>query len=225
MQKTSIEKRIAGEPARSGFTLIELLVVIAIIGILAAILFPVFARARENARRASCQSNLKQICLGVFQYTQDYDERFPQNGGPAPCTTYSGGFPQSWATTLQPYMKSTQVFVCPSDARNGTTASYGDNMLIGGYGNSGSTIQVFAINQSQLQAPAITILLFESSAAGYNTIACHDFTNGFYNDVEYARHLEGSNWAFADGHVKWLKLSQTNSAALQKGVSWNLDGS
>jgi prepilin-type N-terminal cleavage/methylation domain-containing protein len=66
-------KRSAG----SGFTLIELLVVIAIIAILAAILFPVFARARENARRASCASNLKQISLGLMQYSQDYDERFP----------------------------------------------------------------------------------------------------------------------------------------------------
>src|SRR5690606_6779733 len=63
--------------AKRGFTLIELLVVIAIIAILAAILFPVFARARENARRASCQSNLKQIGLGLMQYTQDYDERLP----------------------------------------------------------------------------------------------------------------------------------------------------
>src|SRR5687767_6194063 len=62
---------------KSGFTLIELLVVIAIIAILAAILFPVFARARENARRASCQSNLKQVGLGFVQYTQDYDERYP----------------------------------------------------------------------------------------------------------------------------------------------------
>src|SRR4028118_1774787 len=63
--------------SRSGFTLIELLVVIAIIGILASILFPVFARARENARRSSCQSNLKQIGLGILQYTQDYDEKLP----------------------------------------------------------------------------------------------------------------------------------------------------
>src|SRR5688572_8152662 len=87
---------------RSGFTLIELLVVIAIIAILAAILFPVFARARENARRASCQSNLKQIALGVKQYTQDYDEKFPARYtdfaqvGP---TDQTGG----WAILIQPY--------------------------------------------------------------------------------------------------------------------------
>src|SRR5690349_15983360 len=93
-----------------GFTLIELLVVIAIIAILAAILFPVFARARENARRTSCQSNLKQIALGIFQYTQDYDERYPSrfygNG-----VNYGG----AWAAVVQPYVKSEQLFQCPSE--------------------------------------------------------------------------------------------------------------
>src|SRR5437763_14432141 len=80
----------------SGFTLIELLVVIAIIAILAAILFPVFARARENARRASCQSNQKQLGLGFLQYAQDYDERLP--------------FHQNWAPQIYPYVKSTQIY-------------------------------------------------------------------------------------------------------------------
>ncbi len=93
---------------RSAFTLIELLVVIAIIAILAAILFPVFARARENARRASCQSNLKQIGLGVMQYQQDFDGFYPQaqSSQTAPIT--------SWPTRMQPYIKSEQIFVCPS---------------------------------------------------------------------------------------------------------------
>ena len=89
------------------FTLIELLVVIAIIALLAAILFPVFARARENARRASCQSNLKQIALGIKQYTQDYDERFP----PA---IVSDGTTIGCAGAIQPYVKSEQIFQCPS---------------------------------------------------------------------------------------------------------------
>ena len=99
MQHTSASKR-------SAFTLIELLVVIAIIAILAAILFPVFARARENARRASCTSNLKQIGLGVIQYQQDYDETMPR-------IDYGEG--TKWMDITQPYLKSAQVFSCPSE--------------------------------------------------------------------------------------------------------------
>ncbi|MCD6351836.1 MAG: DUF1559 domain-containing protein [Armatimonadetes bacterium] len=103
-----------------GFTLIELLVVIAIIAILAAILFPVFARAREKARQASCQSNLKQVALAFLMYVQDYDEKFPfwrwdSHGG--------GGTPDpsapQWYVRLYPYVKNTQLFVCPSRSDNG----------------------------------------------------------------------------------------------------------
>jgi prepilin-type N-terminal cleavage/methylation domain-containing protein/prepilin-type processing-associated H-X9-DG protein len=100
---------------KSAFTLIELLVVIAIIAILAAILFPVFGRARENARRSSCQSNLKQIGLGLLQYTQDYDETLPYshfgaNGNSNTTNNYK------WMDAIYPYVKSTQVFNCPSDS-------------------------------------------------------------------------------------------------------------
>ena len=94
----------------SAFTLIELLVVIAIIAILAAILFPVFARARENARRSSCQSNLKQIGLGFEQYKNDYDQYFPGS------QVTVGGVGISWSTLIDPYIKSSQVFVCPSSS-------------------------------------------------------------------------------------------------------------
>jgi prepilin-type N-terminal cleavage/methylation domain-containing protein len=89
---------------RKGFTLIELLVVIAIIAILAAILFPVFAKAREKARQASCASNLKQIALAILWYAQDYDER---------TQGYQGGV-GSWHLLIEPYVKNTQVFACPS---------------------------------------------------------------------------------------------------------------
>ena len=105
---------------RSAFTLIELLVVIAIIAILAAILFPVFARARENARRSSCTSNLKQIGLGLLQYSQDYDEKlvrawYGDNGfGNSDPTANGGNGQYKWMDAIQPYVKSTQVYTCPS---------------------------------------------------------------------------------------------------------------
>src|SRR5690349_7542861 len=103
--------RMSRERRKTGFTLIELLVVIAIIAILAAILFPVFARARENARRASCQSNLKQISLGIKQYLQDYDEKFPLVAWNLSAVPYGG-----WAYIIQPYVKSDQIYQCPSQA-------------------------------------------------------------------------------------------------------------
>src|SRR5690606_30190470 len=107
---------------RRGFTLIELLVVIAIISILSAILFPVFARARENARRASCISNMKQIGLGWNMYIQDYDENMVTYAYPS----FPGGthvWQYGWQAALFPYIKSAQVFICPSASKISTSVS------------------------------------------------------------------------------------------------------
>lgn len=103
---------------RRAFTLIELLVVIAIIAILASILFPVFGRARENARRSSCQSNLKQIGLGFMQYEQDFDDWMP--GSATSMTSSTIGPFKSWPSVIFPYVKSAQIFVCPSTTAGGT---------------------------------------------------------------------------------------------------------
>ncbi len=111
-------RKPAPDGAKRGFTLIELLVVIAIIAILAAILFPVFAKARENARRISCISNLKQIGLGLMQYTQDYDEVLVANwGGPDGWQASSPSLNRyKWMDSIHPYVKSEQIYNCPSHA-------------------------------------------------------------------------------------------------------------
>jgi prepilin-type N-terminal cleavage/methylation domain-containing protein/prepilin-type processing-associated H-X9-DG protein len=103
---------------RRGFTLIELLVVIAIIAILAAILFPVFAQARDKARAASCLSNTKQMGLGITMYAQDYDETYPQAYWYANDFNGADGYNQ-WSGMIQPYVKNVGVFVCPSDPNKG----------------------------------------------------------------------------------------------------------
>ena len=203
---------------KKGFTLIELLVVIAIIAILAAILFPVFARARENARRSSCSSNLKQIALGFKQYTQDYDEKYPQvQAG----TTTAGG----WAIALQPYLKSSQIFQCPSETAAPNNIATGGT----GYSDYWYNYNLGGINEAKLDVISSTILNGDGSSntasyafagGGTTTGDGTDPTSGTAaTSTTYAttkattsttdnfgeRHLDGVNYAFADGHVKWLK--------------------
>jgi len=223
---TQIKTRNA--PSRTGFTLIELLVVIAIIAILASILFPVFARARENARRASCQSNLKQIALGVSMYKEDYDSKLPRNRFSA--TLVSPSMPYGWADMLQPYLKSTQIFQCPSEANSANTSvgatGSAPNVKIAGYTDYYMNNAVRNISDAAFTAPSQTVLLGDGDSGnsdnkydgcynsyadqtpgGYSGAACSG-AEAFITDLTAAgRHLDGANYAFADGHVKWLKGS------------------
>jgi len=145
---------------RDGFTLIELLVVIAIIAILAAMLFPVFGRAREKARTASCQSNEKQISLGIMMYAQDYDE--------TPCPSRSNQ-DVVWTALVKPYVKNDQVFVCPSaiDSRYGEVWSDRGWLSIGLNRNLEDLNTAVARPLADYAQPAQTLMLIDSTGGGY----------------------------------------------------------
>jgi prepilin-type N-terminal cleavage/methylation domain-containing protein/prepilin-type processing-associated H-X9-DG protein len=196
---------------KQGFTLIELLVVIAIIAILAAILFPVFARARENARRSSCQSNLKQIGLGLLQYSQDYDEKLVR------CsygTSNGDGASQSdkwkWMDSVNPYVKSTQVYNCPSDALN---AKYvynapgvgGGNMAFGSY-TINSALGVGGTPPSSNSSETTLSQLGESATTLWVADASNTATDYVYRYIPVAKSggdgvsISGSNPRVLNGH-------------------------
>jgi prepilin-type N-terminal cleavage/methylation domain-containing protein/prepilin-type processing-associated H-X9-DG protein len=181
----------------AAFTLIELLVVIAIIAILAAILFPVFAQARERARAATCISNLKQLNLGVMMYSQDYDETFPPSwsnmqGEPAGgCwlgMNGDGTCDWFWSQIVYPYHKSYQIYDCPSSP--GPAAEwFTKNMKIAGnYGANGFVIKYdwagdgsgTSIPQAALSAPADTVLTIESGAYTITSDAIYQPCGGFW---------------------------------------------
>ena len=155
------------ESRSNAFTLIELLVVIAIIAILAAILFPVFATAREKARGTACTNNLKQLGIGLMQYVQDYDEMYPCGKFQAAGAGSNAGC--GWAGQLLPYVKSTGVFTCPDDTKVPpqnyvTVVSYCYNQLLDStYGNNPGTVSM-----ANLNAPANTVCLFEISGGQIN---------------------------------------------------------
>ena len=219
--------RTSGQRRFSAFTLIELLVVIAIIAILAAILFPVFARARENARRASCQSNLKQLGLSFIQYTQDYDEKFPllrNNAGAVGGT--GNGFGGEWVA-LQPYLKSVQILQCPSESTppqdcstsyTSGCADYSYNLTLGWDNGNNRGLAIAALTQTSLTVMAIDNEVGYgdgwSSACNPGTVTCAAAL-GIFGGKAAQRHLETQNALFCDGHVKAYKgQSPTTSAVI-----------
>ncbi len=201
---------------KRAFTLIELLVVIAIIAILAAILFPVFAKAREKARQASCNSNLKQLALAALQYHQDYDEMTASySSHPGAAASYSH------REMLYPYLKNTQMTHCPSDSAAATNWSYGPNITgVVANGTTGHSYLYAYRFSGSIVYPAECGFYMDGSASywRYNSSA----TNRF--DGVVARHNDGMNVNFFDGHAKWLSLTYVYGQADVASTSTFLRG-
>ena len=219
---------------RAGFTLIELLVVIAIIAILAAILFPVFQKVRENARKAMCSSNLRQIGLASLQYEQDYDEKlfpwfgsfdastitFPQWDGAIDFGTNPVSFLPNQGF-LQPYMKNTQIEDCPTasgtlpfkiDLSSGLPvwAAYATNMLMMPYDSNGNYT---GLAISQLDAPSDTVFMADAAAFKYDGTLIRTKTLAPPSDSEgtlHGLHNGFANVLWADGHVKSARPTITS---------------
>ena len=194
MKMESVERKFL----RFGFTLIELLVVIAIIALLAAILFPVFARARENARKTSCQNNLKQIGLGFAQYSQDFDETLPCG--------YSAGPPaRDWANDVAPYLKSTQLQQCPSTRRAGRHYGYGWYLA----STPGRALADITYVSRTCLLNEIIDSVDRSAPWNYGT--------DLRFEPDPTRHMDGMNMAFVDGHVKWMSRTHPGLRATTSG--------
>jgi prepilin-type N-terminal cleavage/methylation domain-containing protein/prepilin-type processing-associated H-X9-DG protein len=206
---------------RRGFTLIELLVVIAIIAILAAILFPVFAKAREKARQTSCLSNIKQIMLGIKMYVQDYDERNPYtrlriSPDPATPTTGMGQITNSacggpyyfvpYYSAIMPYIKNNQLFECPSDAGgcNRGAGAWVAGTVVTSYGYN---YAFDGVKDSAVHRPSEMVQIGDVMR---NMGIWHDDPGSY---VDGNRHNDGWNLGFADGHAKWAHGSE--------GITWN----
>ncbi len=215
---------------RHGYTLIELLVVIAIIAILAAILFPVYSQAREQARAVSCLSNSRQLGLAVTMYADDHDEAYPCSCMIGDMMGAGSANMQSWLDTVQPYVRNRAIFRCPDDSSPLWSAMNVPRRS--SYGFNGYFIPVeppyFGIQMAEVANPASCVLIAEL-ADSWN----QDFFQPMYwgdppkltdsmqqmNEwdmmagepltVAIRRHHEGANYVFAEGHAKWLRFAQT----------------
>lgn len=234
-----------GTEVSQGFTLVELLVVIAVIAILAAILFPVFSRARAKARQASCESNMHELGVAILMYAQDHGDVLPawcfgalsgNDNGPA-----QGAY--TWDTVIQPYLKNTQILTCPN-------SPFG--RVVGGTGpDKGQPIRSYAMPRyvgdpegtfrpggacdypcpmDWPPLPDQTVLLMEKGergigivgdAAGENFFQSHSSSSaGGLSKAFY--HNEGKNFLFLDGHVKWFKGGSGPFAALVDLAAYGL---
>jgi prepilin-type N-terminal cleavage/methylation domain-containing protein len=204
---------------RRGFTLIELLVVIAIIAILAAILFPVFAQAREKARSATCLSNNKQIGLAVAMYLQDYDNTYPPQRTDGMVTLAAGGKEGTYYDAFLPYEKNQQIWLCPSAEPN-SNGKAGLKPPAMAYHMNGNVITRDGLAEAAVAAPASCMLMRESGAGiVWFEAWLRPFRGGCDAIVDWRKpgtdkngpHMNGYNFLLADTHAKWF----TDRASLQ----------
>jgi prepilin-type N-terminal cleavage/methylation domain-containing protein/prepilin-type processing-associated H-X9-DG protein len=203
---------------RRGFTLIELLVVIAIIAILAAILFPVFARAREKARQSSCLSNMKQIALGQLMYAQDYDEVTVRWNGYWASGEYDPPRFQFWYEYIQPYISNYQILICPSasiralDPGSSPNDSYKCTYAV----SNGWPQQALA----DFETPASTVMMCETQGNNYYRYRLEPRSDYAIDSRARDSHNGGLNIALADGHCKWYNSQVFASGEPTENLHW-----
>lgn len=196
-----------------GFTLIEILVVVAIIGILAAMLFPVFSRAREAARSISCTSNLKQMGMALFMYAGDHGGNWPIPAGAIEWDeTNNPAIEHGWMQQLYPYTKNRQLFHCPSDSDSDYSYFLSVRAAYVAAGNVAKPV-----NTRRIDYVTSFVAIGDTFSSGENGFNPTDADKDNYSQntvggpangtpfVDWKRHNEGQNLLFADGHVKWFK--------------------
>ena len=224
--------------ARPAFTLVELLAVIAIIALMAAILFPVFARAREKARQSACASNLKQLGMAAALYIGDADDRYPLGHAPVddPLTTFDGGgdYEPHFIELLRPYIRNQKnqgVWRCPTDPSKLYNIDSDGTEFHVSYAVNGAF--EYGQSLSKVESPAAKVYVLEStdddhfhwwnigrsksgdSYLAYNALPPDTFTSATTN-----RHSGGANYLYADGHVKWATFSSLWGTTQNSNAFW-----